>query len=142
LDQLRLFKGVESAGAAYYCDDPKELEQPPTTVVLALVMEISAQFPWESQSLRGLVLRPAKKQGTWKRVGFWRSGISWDKEYLDSLTSETGVAGDSAGTLTTRKGSPKTDVGSGSTDSDAFQPSKESMFMRLKGVEVETITLV
>jgi hypothetical protein len=92
--------------------------------------------------LEGLALKQTKEQDIWKRVGLWQSSIGWDQKYLDNLDSGTAVTENIAGTSTTRKRCPKTDAKSGSMNSDDFQPRRESIFMRLKGVKVETLTLV
>ncbi|RYN97715.1 hypothetical protein AA0120_g2771 [Alternaria tenuissima] len=121
---LPLFLLKESLIRIYvrFCfDDYGNFDQAPAEVRVALIKE-----GWDKENghyyLRGLILEPGVKQNTWRRLGFLNGSARSNGSYFnlwDMVTAE--------------KALPE-----GST----AKPGEESIFLRLEGAKIETLTLV
>jgi hypothetical protein len=119
--------------AQYICDDLREFDEPPATVRIALLEE-EWNLDQETRSFRGLALAPGTDKGTHKRVGYWRGSLrslerferNRIKRYQPHRREETTAPAAQEETL----------------DNSAIDSLKESVFLRLEGVELETLTLV
>jgi hypothetical protein len=124
----------------YRYDDPSEAEKLPTTVVLALLVE-DFQMPqlhrqW-MHHCAGLTLRRQTEDDTWKRTGHWNLGAY---DYHDPPKFDISISADA--TEDTQAAYTSEDVLEADAKTGSSGPSKESMFLRMKGAKMETLTLI
>jgi len=103
-----------------YYDDIEYNIQPPERVLLALLVE--TRDPFDPQSIfGGLALIPGGEEGTWKRIGYWDA--QRDLQVDEALDNEqTGPRHEHT--------------------SKQWRRSDPSVFLRLEGAKMESLTLV
>jgi hypothetical protein len=121
----------------YLCDNREDTMTPPETILLALVVEEQTPFMdrafqprivGTTHRLSGLGLCLADVDGTWKRHGFWSAYITWpcDEVKLDADSQRT--------SLWYERRDRRWLV--------AREPDLRSVFLRMAGAKMETLTLV
>lgn len=92
-----------------------------------------------AQFFAGLVVRPARKSGTWKRIGFWRGYIVTLSR--DSVSDVQNLGGNNVEEAAKGHESEKCTENESSHE-HTFGAGDASMFLRIPGARVEEITLV
>lgn len=134
-EQLALLPNCSST-CTYLCDDLREFDEPPATIRIALISDdlvtMSPGYTLGHHFLQGLALAPGANKSTWKRVGYWSANVLYDHPSTSKhvYRQDTGKEG----LMSRAEGK--------SSDSSEFIWGKESIFLRLPGVQMETITLV
>ena len=112
-----LFKiGGDSKEVCLYFDDNRKIDQIPTPIRIAIVRERWREYQGE-YNFEGLILGPGAEEDTWKRLGYCYGAAESDLSY-------------------------KTIAEKPLPESRTSMSGEDSLFLRLEGAKMETLSLV
>lgn len=150
IENLRAIYGEESnVEAQYFCDDAADIVKDAVQVTFALLLELKGENKYLDRPakgtaywLAGLVLWPGENEGTWRRSGLWRAQVSVPGEtYVPNVRTSKRTATEQADTTTSAcEGEECSELGT--SDGNLDGENGTSIFLRMQGAKMETLTLV